>query len=107
MRPPARGWAFILPLLLALASAALAARDEGASRPVRHRLMLAEYGRGPNRLLELSADGKVTWEHRFPSIAVIFQVLQNGHVLYGYGGQPTGVQEIDRDHHVVWNYESK
>ncbi len=74
--------------------------------PIRHRLMVAEYGKGPNRLLELDPDGKLVWEHPFPSIAVIFQVLPNGHVLYAYGGKPTGVQEIDRDRRVVWNYES-
>jgi hypothetical protein len=69
--------------------------------------MLAEYGRGPNRLLEVSADGKPVWEHRFPSIAVIFQVLPNGNVVYAYGGKPTGVQEITRGHKIVWNYESR
>ncbi len=74
---------------------------------IQHRLMLAEYGRGPNRLIQLDESGKLTWEHAFPSISVIFQVLPNGHVLYAYGGKPTGVQEIDRNHRVVWNYESK
>jgi outer membrane protein assembly factor BamB len=77
-----------------------------AAEPVKHRIMFAEYGNGPNRLVELDADGKLVWEHKFPSIAVIFQVLPNGHVLYAYGGKPTGVQEIDRDHKVVWNFES-
>src|SRR5258707_1713041 len=76
-------------------------------KPVKHRILFAEYGKGPNRLVEVSADGKLVWEHRFPSIAVIFQVLPNGHVVYAYGGKPTGVQEIDREHKVVWNYESK
>ena len=78
-----------------------------AADPIKHRIMFAEYGKGPNRLVELDADGKLTWEHKFPSIAVIFQVLPEGHVVYAYGGKPTGVQEIDRDHKVVWNYESK
>lgn len=78
-----------------------------AADPVKHRIMFAEYGQGPNRLVELDADGKVTWEHKFPSIAVLFQVLPDGHVLYGYGGKPTGVREIDRKQKVVWDYESK
>jgi PQQ-like domain len=73
---------------------------------IKHRIMFAEYGKGPNRLVELDADGKVVWEYKFPSIAVIFQVLPNGHVLYGYGGHPTGVAEIDRDKKIVWNYVS-
>ena len=78
-----------------------------AADPIRHRVMFAEYGAGPNRLVEVDADGKVTWEHKFPSIAVIFQVLPDGHVVYAYGGKPTGVREIDRDQKVVWDYESK
>src|SRR5206468_2310403 len=78
-----------------------------AKEPVTHRIMFAEYGKGPNRLVELDAAGKLVWEHKFPSIAVIFQVLPEGHVVYAYGGKPTGVQEIDRDRKVVWNYESK
>jgi PQQ-like domain len=90
-----------LPVLLGIASCAPAADV------VKHRVMLAEYGKGPNRLVELDADGKLVWEHKFPSIAVIFQVLPDGHVLYAYGGSPTGVEEIDRDKKVVWNYVSK
>jgi len=78
-----------------------------AADPVKHRIMFAEYGKGPNRLVELDADGKATWEHKFPSIAVIFQVLPEGHVLYAYGGKPTGVREIDRKEKVVWDYQSK
>src|SRR5258706_13956579 len=95
-------WRFRL-IVGCVALAAPAAADE----PVKHRVMFAEYGKGPNRLVELDAAGKVVWEHKFPSIAVIYQVLPDGHVLYAYGGKPTGVQEIDRDHKVVWNYESK
>ena len=78
-----------------------------AAEPVAHRIMFAEYGKGPNRLVELDAAGKVAWEHKPPSIVVIFQPLPDGHVLYAYGGKPTGVREIDRDQKVVWDYESK
>jgi outer membrane protein assembly factor BamB len=78
-----------------------------ADEPLKHRIMFSEYGKGPNRLVELDADGKLVWEHKFPSIAVIFQVLPNGHVVYAYGGKPTGVQEIDRNQKVVWNFESQ
>jgi outer membrane protein assembly factor BamB len=75
--------------------------------PTKHRLMFFEYGKGPNRLVELDADGKLVWEHVPPSIAVIFQVLPNGNVLYAYGGKPTGVREITRKGEEVWNYVSK
>lgn len=78
-----------------------------AADAVKHRIMFAEYGKGENRLVELDAGGKLVWQHKFPSIAVIFQVLPNGHVIYAYGGNPTGVAEIDRDQKVVWNYVSK
>ncbi len=78
-----------------------------AEQPIKHRLMLFEYGKGPNRLLELDANGKVVWEHNPPSLAVIFNVLPNGNILYAYGGKPTGVREITREGKEVWNYVSK
>lgn len=93
-------------LLVALAVFGVTGAADAAD-PVKHRIMFAEYGKGPNRLVELDAAGKVTWEHKFPSIAVIFEVLPKGHVVYAYGGKPTGVREIDRDQKVVWDYESK
>ncbi len=58
----------------------------GATDPIDHRIMFAEYGKGPNRLVEIDNRGKVTWEHKFPSIAVIFEVLPDGHMVYAYGG---------------------
>jgi len=79
----------------------------GADSSIHHRLMFFEYGKGPNRLLELDATGKVVWEHKPPSIAVIFQVLPNGNILYAYGGKPTGVREVTRKGEEVWNYVSK
>lgn len=95
-----RAISWLAVVLLATTSAAAAAE------PVKHRLLFAEYGKGPNRLVELDRDGKVTWEHRFPSIAVIFQVLPDGHVLYAFGGKPTGVREIDRNQKVCWEFIS-
>jgi outer membrane protein assembly factor BamB len=92
--------------ILALLSLALGALAAPADTPIRHRLLLFEYGRGPNRLVQVDENGKLAWEHRPPSIAVIFQPLPDGHVLYGFGGKPTGVQEIDRDGKVVWSYQS-
>ena len=86
-------------VFLSLAAAAADAR-------IQHRLMFFEYGKGPNRLLELDAAGKVIWEHKPPSIAVIFEVLPNGNILYAYGGQPTGVREVTRKGVEVWNYVS-
>jgi outer membrane protein assembly factor BamB len=88
-------------VLLLLAGTAI-----GAEQPIRHRLLFAEYGSGPNRLVEVNESGEKVWEHPLPSVSVIFQVLPNGHILYGYGGKPTGVREIDRNHRVVWNFES-
>src|SRR5579862_581511 len=76
--------------------------------PVRHRILLSQYqGTGGNRLIEVSPEGKLVWEHQPPSLVVGFEVLPNGHILYAYGGNPTGAQEIDRQHNVLWNYVSK
>ena len=71
-----------------------------------HHFMFMQYSPG-NRVIELSDEGKVLWEHPIPSLAVMFKPLKNGHVLYAYGGNPTGVQEVDRDHKVVWDYRAK
>lgn len=93
-------------VLAAFSFALSTAASLAADAAIRHRLLFFEYGKGPNRMLELDADGKVVWEHRPPSIAVIFQVLPNGNVLYGYGGKPTGVREVTRKGDEVWNYVS-
>jgi len=93
--------------LLSVALAAGLAAPAPAADPVRHRIMFAEYGKGPNRLVELDPDGKVAWEYAFPGISVIFQPLADGRVLYAHGGTPTGVAEVDRAKKVVWKYESK
>jgi hypothetical protein len=76
-----------------------------AESTVKHRLMFVEYGN--NRIVELDPDGKIVWEHKPPSVTVIFQPLANGHVVYAYGGSPTGVVEVDRDQKQVWNFVSK
>lgn len=60
-----------------------------------------------NRIVELSAEGKIVWEHPVPSLGVMFERLKNGNVIYAYGGNPTGVQEVDRQHRIVWNYVAK
>ena len=37
----------------------------------------------------------------------MFEMQKNGDVMYAYGGSLTGVQEVDREHKVVWNYTAK
>jgi hypothetical protein len=71
--------------------------------PLRHRLMVSEY---PGRIMEISAEGKVVWEHKTPSLAVMFDVLPNGNVFYPHGAPSTGAEEVDRNHAVVWSYKS-
>jgi outer membrane protein assembly factor BamB len=90
--------------LLALGSAAVHAEDPA---PVKHRIMFFEYGNTQNRLVELDADGKIVFEHKPITVAVMFIPLPNGNIMYGYGGQPTGVVEIDHDQKQVWRYDSK
>lgn len=96
-----------LRLLCILVILGVASRVDGAAPDSEHQLMFFEYGKGPNRLLELNVDGQVVWEHKPPSIAVIFQVLDNGNVLYAYGGKPTGVREVNRKGEEIWNYVSQ
>jgi hypothetical protein len=79
---------------------------QSAEPELRHRLMLAEYGNTVNRLVEIAPDGQLVWEHRPPSITVIFEMLPNGHILYAFGGKPTGVREIGRDQSVIWEWMS-
>ena len=57
--------------------------------------------------VELDADGKLVWEFKPPSTTVIFQVLANGNIVFGYGGQPTGVREITSRGETVFDYVSK
>jgi hypothetical protein len=74
-----------------------------ASGPVQHHLMVIEY---PGRLVEISPEGQKLWEHQTPSLTVMFNVLPNGNIFYPHGGNARGAEEIDRDHHVVWSYDS-
>jgi hypothetical protein len=78
-----------------------------AQTKLGYRLVAAEYGSGGNRLLEVNRSGKIVWEHKPPSTAVIFQVLPNNNVLYAFGGNPTGVREINRKEEEVWKFISK
>src|SRR5271167_3313514 len=78
-----------------------------ADAPISHRLMFFEYGNCPNRFVELDRQGRIVRQFKPLSIAVIFQVLPNGNLVYAYGGHPTGVIEIDRRGDTVWNYVSK
>lgn len=78
-----------------------------ADEPIQHRLLFTEYGKGPNRFIELDTQGKIIWEFQPPSITVIFEVQPNGNILFGYGGKPTGVREITSRGQIVFDYVSK
>lgn len=96
-------------LLLVLLAFALpfSTRSSAADKPVKHRILFTEYGKGPNRFVKLDADGKVVWEFKPPSTTVIFQVLPNGNILFSYGGTPTGVREITSRGETVFDYVSE
>jgi outer membrane protein assembly factor BamB len=82
-----------------LAGSLLAAGDLRRGRSI----LVAQYqGPGGNRIIEVSAEGKLVWEHQVPSLCVIVQPLPNRHVVYAYGGKPTGAREVDREGKVVW-----
>lgn len=91
-------------VLLAGTAAVRGQEPTAAAHP--HHFMFMQYSPG-NRIVEMSDDGKILWQHPIPSLAVMFKVLKGGHVIYAYGGNPTGVQEVDRDHKVVWDYRAK
>ena len=93
----------ILPLLLQFG----VVRGEEPPAPVKHKIALLEYGHAENRYAEVDVDGKITRQFKPPSIAVIFQALPNGNTLYAFGGNPTGVIEVDRNEQTVWKYISK
>lgn len=71
--------------------------------PIKHHVMAIEY---PGRLVEISADGEKLWEHQTPSLTVMFDVLPSGNVFFPHGGDQRGAQEVDKQHNVVWSYES-
>ena len=96
----------LLVLVLAVALP-FSTRNAAADEPVKHRILLTEYGKGSNRFIELDADGKLVWEFAPPSITVLFNVLPNGNILFGYGGSPTGVREITSRGETVFDYVSK
>jgi hypothetical protein len=85
----------------------LAGGVASAEETVRHRFMLADYNpKDGHRIIEVSREGKLLWQHKPPGLCVQFAVLPDGHLMYGYGGKPTGVREIDRDGKLIWNYTS-
>jgi hypothetical protein len=95
---------FALGIILSIA---LLPAGFAAAAGIKHRLMFFEYGNCPNRFVELDADGRIVREFKPRSIAVMFQVLPNGNLVYGYGGHPTGVVEVNPRGDAVWNYVSK
>jgi len=117
LRPPDRGmisnmqprhgnWRFLFTLSAIVLCGQVVAAQPGSVAQPQHHFIFMQYSPG-NRIVELSTDGKVLWEHPVPGLAVMFQLRKNGNVIYAYGGSPTGVQEVDRDHKVVWDYHAK
>ncbi len=104
MRSVSRLFLSVLALMSACSLAVAQTPPAPTVKP--HHFMFMQYSPG-NKIVELSAEGKVLWEHPMPGLAVMFQELKNGDVVYAYGGSPTGVQEVDREHKVVWNYIAK
>lgn len=89
-----------------LAAFTAIAKDD-APTPAKHRIMVTAYEDGQSRLIEISPDGKATWNQKLPPVAVVFHPLENGHVLFAHSGNPTGVEEVDRKGEIVWKYHSK
>ncbi|MES2791119.1 MAG: hypothetical protein V4719_16010 [Planctomycetota bacterium] len=94
-------------LLLFTLATSIWAGDSETTAPVKHRALICEYSGAARRLIEIAPDGKLTWEFKFPALSVCFQATGGGKVVYADGGVPTGIQEIDRDQKVVFDYRSK
>jgi hypothetical protein len=102
-------------LILLVSALGLAAVLAGTPSPARaadpgapkRRLIFTEYGKAPNRFVELDGNGRLVWEFKPPSTTVIFQVLPSGNLLFGYGGTPTGVREITSRGETVFDYVSR
>lgn len=97
----------VLVVLVSLTSSLALSGNADEPKLVSHRIMMCEYSDAAHRLVEISTEGKLTWEHRFPSIAVCFRVTGEGKVVFADGGNPTGIQEIDRKHNVTFDYRAK
>ncbi len=95
-----------LPVLMLLISPLALSGNADEPKPVNHKIMVCEYSSDAHRLVEFSPDGKAIWEHRFPSIAVCFRMTGDGKVVFADGGTPTGIQEIDRQHNVTFDYRA-
>ena len=83
------------------------ARAKGTDAPVKHPIMVCEYSDVAHRLVEVSPDGELQWQHKFPSIAVCFRMADDGKVIFADGGSPTGVTMVDRDHNIVFDYRAR
>lgn len=96
-----------LVVLASLTSSPAISGSGDEPKPVIHRIMICEYSDAAHRLVEISTEGRLTWEHRFPSIAVCFRMTGEGRVIFADGGNPTGIQEIDRNHNVTFDYRAR
>jgi hypothetical protein len=85
---------------------ACATPSRAADAPIKHRIMICEYGT-LHRLLELDGEGKLTWEHKAPGVIVCFQPLPNGNVVYADFGNPIRIREVNREQKVIWEYTPK
>ncbi len=68
--------------------------------PVRHAFVCTDNGQ--NKILAVSAEGKVEWEFSTPFPQDVWK-LPNGHFLFS---NVRGVQEVSQDKTVVWEYKS-
>jgi hypothetical protein len=99
---PVLGWVALL--LAPLFTLTAQAED---TKGVSHRIMVCEYSDKAHRLVEIDRDGKVTWEHKFPAIAVCFRMTGDGKVVFADGGSPTGIVEVDRKNKTTFDYRAK
>lgn len=63
-----------------------------------HVLFNRGFGKGQSGVVEMTTDGRVVWEYRMEKgqKALSCQALANGNILIGYGGNKSGLLEVDR-----------
>ena len=101
MMTPTRLFAAFLALVLPLSMPSVA-----ADAPGKRRLIFTEYGKGPNRSVELDVEGKLVWKFKPPSTTVIFQVLSNGNTLICCGTQKRLIG-VTPDKQIAWEFKAE
>ncbi|OHB57426.1 MAG: hypothetical protein A2Y07_04380 [Planctomycetes bacterium GWF2_50_10] len=89
---------FIPTLICLTFLTALHGVEEGATKPVTHSFLAADYG--GNKVYIVNAEGNITWQ--YPAVCPQdIWLLKNGNILLSH---LLGVKEVTREKSTVWEY---